>query len=250
MNKISDIISTPVISLYESEFLGIIYNIMFDYRQKKCKYACILNEKENIQHLIKFSDIYKMGKECIFIKNKSQIELEQNCDKELEECSNPINLKAYNLEGEFLGTSNDILIDENFNINKIILNNGTTIESKKIFNIGNSAILINDKEINIAKFKPKQKIITPKDIDSKVMILSDFIEKEQKPQKAPIKENTNNNKIITDFRFLVGRILSKDIVALNGEMIAKNGAIITKDIVNKASFYGKLVEIARYSNKK
>ena len=69
------------------------------------------------------------------------------------------------------------------------------------------------------------------------MILSDFINSETNTQ----------NKIITDFRFLIGRILSQDVIALNGEMIARKDSIVTKDIVNKASSYGKLVEIARYS---
>ena len=70
------------------------------------------------------------------------------------------------------------------------------------------------------------------------MILSSLIKNEQTPP---------SNKIITDFRFLIGRYLSQDIVAFNGELIAKKDAVITKDIVNKASSYGKLVEIARYS---
>ena len=73
MYKISDIISTPVISLYEGEHIGIIYNIMFDYRQKKCNFACILNENDNIPRLIKFKDIFKIGNDCIFIKNTSFI---------------------------------------------------------------------------------------------------------------------------------------------------------------------------------
>ena len=75
MNKISEIISTPVISLYEGEYIGIIYNIIFDYKQKKCNYACVLDEKTNIPQIIKFKDIYKIGSQCVFIKNKSYLNL-------------------------------------------------------------------------------------------------------------------------------------------------------------------------------
>lgn len=236
MYKISDIISTPVISLYEGEHIGIIYNIMFDYRQKKCNFACILNENDNIPRLIKFKDIFKIGNDCIFIKNLTCLDLETNCEKEMKENTNPINLKVYNLSCEFLGTSHDIIVDDNFRISQIVLNNGKIIERNDILNIGKSTIIVGS-DVSIQKFKPVVKSIKIQNSPKKVMILSDFINSETNTQ----------NKIITDFRFLIGRILSQDVIALNGEMIARKDSIVTKDIVNKASSYGKLVEIARYS---
>lgn len=248
MKKISDIISTPVISLFESDYLGIIYNIMFDNKQRKCKYAFILNEKENLPAIVKFNDFYKIGNDCIFIKNKASLDIETNYEKEIEECSNPINLKVYNLEGNFLGISHDITIDNNYNISEILLNNGTIINNNDIINIGKSVILISNTNTNISKFKPKQKIIKDIGPEKNVIILNKFVE--SKPEMNIQEKSIQNNKIITDFRFLVGRILNKDIVAFNGDIIAKTGSTITKEIVNKASSYGKLVEIARYSNKK
>lgn len=254
MNRISDIISTPVISLYESEYIGIIYNILFDYRQKKCKYACILDEKENILKVIQFADIYKIGKECIFIKNLTVVGLQNNFEKELDEHYNPNNLKVYTLSGDYLGTSNDISIDDNFNMMNFILGNGIAIDIDKVINIGSTVILVDEQKINISKFRPRQKIIKNNlEKDSKVMILSDYIDRENTTPLSTQSDsqqtfsNSQNTKIITDFRFLVGRILSQDVKAINGEIIAKHGSIITKDIVNRASFYGKLVEIARYS---
>lgn len=242
MKKISDIISMPIISLYEGEYIGIVYNVMFDYRLKKCNYAIILDEKENINYAIKFKDIYKIGNQCIYIKNKTCLNLESNCLKELEENLSPINLKVYSLNCELLGTSNDIVINEKYEINELIMNNGTSISSDNIFNIGKNVIIVGKVKFTPNLFKPKQKIVKLPQNENKVMILSDFI-------KSETKSNISTSKIITDFRFLIGRVLSQDVKALNGEMIAKKNSIITKDIVNKASSYGKLVEIARYSNK-
>ena len=239
MNKISDIISTPVISLFEGEYLGIIYNIMFDYKQKKCNYACILDENDNIPHLIKFRDIYKLGTSCIYIKNKTVLDLQSNCEKEIEENLNPLNLKVFDLDCNYLGTSHDIIIDDNYRIYQILLNNGKTINCDEIYNIGKSTIIVGKDNISIQKLKPASKKLKIEQTEKKVIILSDFLKKETtEPQ---------NNKIITDFRFLIGRILSQDVVAVNGELIAKKDAIVTKEIVNKASYFGKLVEIARYS---
>ena len=249
MNKVSDIISTPVISLFEGEYIGIIYNIMFDYKQKKCNYACILDENENIPHIIRFKDIYKLGSSCIYIKNKSVLSLETNCEKEIENNLNPLNLKVYDLDCNYLGTSHDITLDDNNYIHQILLNNGKTIGRDEIFNIGKSTIIVGKSKISIQKLKPISKTIKIQKTDNKVIILSDFL-KQENGQNININQTQNNNannKIITDFRFLIGRILSQDIIAINGELIAKKDAIVTKEIVNKASHFGKLVEIARYS---
>ena len=127
-------------------------------------------------------------------------------------------------------------MDDNFRISQIVLNNGKIIERNDILNIGKSTIIVGS-DVSIQKFKPVVKSIKIQNSPKKVMILSDFINSETNTQ----------NKIITDFRFLIGRILSQDVIALNGEMIARKDSIVTKDIVNKASSYGKLVEIARYS---
>ncbi|MBE5758289.1 MAG: hypothetical protein E7345_05165 [Clostridiales bacterium] len=241
MNKISDIISMPIISMYEGEYLGIAYNLLFDLKNKKCKYIEILNDTDNLPKIIKYSDIYKIGKECIFIKNTECVELKSNLDYELENLASPINISTYNLDGEKVGTSLDVVLN-NQTIEEIILNNTKVVKNNEIVNIGKNIILINKNSINLSKFKPKTKINKQPKTDTPVMILSNTT-------PSINKDTENYTKIITDYRFLIGRILQKDIFAINGEIIAKNGSIITKDIVNKASSYGKLIEVTRYSKK-
>lgn len=243
MYKISNIISMPIISIFESEYYGIVYNVMIDCKYKKIKYICILNENDNIPRIISIDNIYKIGSDCIFIKNKECVSLQVSYEKELENYSNPINLIAYDFEGKYLGIVNDAVCNNKNKIEEFIINNkGYKIE--EIFNVGGSAILVNNKKVDIKKFKPKQTIKMPV-INEKIITLSSSTA----IKKENVQEDTTVNKIITDFRFLTGRKLSKDVVAINGEVIAKNGSTITKDIINKASFYGKLVEIARYSAK-
>lgn len=243
MYKISNIISMPIISIYESEYFGIVYNVMIDCKYKKIKYICILNENDNIPRIVSVDDIYKIGNDCIFIKNKECVSLQINYEHELQKYSNPINLIAYDLEGKYLGIVNDANIDNKNKIEEFIINS-KNYKITDILNIGNSALLVNNKKFDIRKFKPKQSIKIP-DNTQKVLM-----------QNIPntLQENINhteqsNYKLITDFRFLTGRKLTKDILAINGEVIAKTGTTITKELINKASFYGKLVELARYSTK-
>lgn len=243
MYKISDIISMPIISIYESEYFGIVYNILIDCKYKKIKYLCILNEKDNIPKILNVKDIYKIGNDCIFIKNKECITLQSNYEQEINKYSNPLNLLSYDFEGKYLGIINDGIFDEKYKLIELFINNNSFLINN-IFNIGQSAIIVNKKKIDLKKFKPKSKIIITEPTPQKVITLTSELNPIEK-----VKEDIQSTKIITDFRFLIGRILSKDILAINGEVIAKNGTKITKEIINKASFYGKLVEIARYSNK-
>jgi hypothetical protein len=214
--------------------------VLIDYKSKKIKYISILNENDNIPRIINIEYLYKIGNECIFIKNKENLSLEINHEEELKKYYNPINLIAYDLDGKNLGIVNDAILNNKNKINEFIINN-KIYKIEEILNIGESAILVNNKKIDIKKFQPKQEIeISLK--NEKIVTITNS------PNKINQEDNINN-KIITDFRFLLGRRLNKDIIALNGEIITRSGTIITKEIINKASYYGKLVEIARYSIK-
>lgn len=232
----------PVISLYESELHGIIYNVLFDPKSLKVKYMCVLNEEDGIQHVLNISDIFKIGKNCVFIKNSKVLELECTQEHVLNYYNNILNLKVYNMAGEELGNSQDIEIDEKFKINDIILNSQKVIPSSNIINIGKSIILTNESKANISRFKPRYKHIKYQEIDSnKVIILNDLNTK---------SKDVINNKIMTNSSFLIGRTLTQDIQAPNGEIIAKKNSIINNELLNKASIYGKVIEIARHSIKK
>lgn len=250
MYKISELISMPIISLYESEFKGIVYNIIFDTKTRKCKYACILDENENIQKLLNISDIYHIGTDSILIKNNTTLNLECNYETSIHKsiCNKLLNLKVYNLSGDLLGICTDIELDDKFTIQNFILNNGLAIENKKVVNIGVNIILVSDKYVNISKFKPQLRIQEIKPTEQKVVVLNNEVTQEKNDNSTP-PTPSQNNKIITDYRFLVGRILEKDISAINGEIIAKRGTTVTKEIVSRASLYGKLMEVTRYSKK-
>lgn len=238
MKKISQLISSRVISLFESDEVGIVYNLIFDYKTKKCKYVCVLNEENNIMYSLKYQDVINFGKDCVYIKNTSTTEPVDNLAPKLNPLATPLNKKVFTIEGEYLGDCRDIEIDDNGNIINLVLEN-KKIEKSQIANIG-SVIITSDKHIKMSKFKPETKIQSDEN-PKKVAILSSIV-----PAPTP----TPSNKLITDSRFLMGRKILQDILAPNGEIIAKNGGTITKEILHKAGSYGKLLEVARFSTNK
>lgn len=239
MRKISELISSTVISLFESNEVGIIYNIIFDTKTKRCKYILVLDEENNIIYNLKYSSIAKFGKDCTYIKNMGTMELWNNFDLNKNSLLSPLNKKVYNIDGEYMGICIDAEIDNDGNIVNFVLEN-SSLPIDKIINFG-SVIIVGDDKVNINKYKPSVSIkVRSKKEEQRVKILDNKINESHLPQ----------SKIITDSRFLIGRKIMQDILAFNGELIARNGATITKDILSKASNYGKLVEVARYSSNK
>lgn len=237
MNRISNIISSAVISLYEAKEVGIVYNITLDEKTKKCKYMCILNDDSDITSVIHFKDIYNIGKDCVYIKNQKILELSNNLDKEIEYCKSPLNLKIYDISGNYLGVCQDIELDNNFRALNIITNNNISIPATQIINIG-SVIITGDKKISISKLKPDSDIIISSIAPTeKVAILT----------TTPTTKPATSSKIITDSNFLLGRKITKDILSNNGEIIAKSGSKIDKEIIYKTGLYGKIIELSRHS---
>ncbi len=237
MNKLSNIISSVVISLYEAKEVGIVYNITLDEKTKKCKYMCILNEDSEITNVIQFKDIYTIGNDCVYIKNQKLSELENNLDRDISLCKSPLNLKVYDIIGNYLGICQDIEIDDNYCATNIITNNNYTIPTSQIINMGN-IIIVGNKKIPISKFKPINDIkIHAIETSEKVAILN----------TANSTKPKANNKVITESNFLLGRKVINDIRANNGEIIAKAGSIISKEIIYKTGLYGKIIELSRHS---
>ena len=247
MYKASKIISLPVISLYESEYQGTIYNIVLDNKNHKCKFLYILNEEDNLEKVVNFNNIYLIGKNCVFIKNTNDIDLKSNYDFELSTLTSLINIPVYNLKGENLGTTKDIELNNKFNLENITLSSGATIPKTQVVNFSKTAILINDIIVNISKFKPKLATTKNYHCVNKIVILNNKTQTVKTNTSQPL--SPTNNKIITDYKFLINRKLTQDIKTINGEIIAKKDTFIDKAIVNKASLHGKLIDLARYSKK-
>ena len=212
---------------------------MFNVKNKKCNYVCISDDNNNIKKIINIKDIYSIAKDCIFVKNKCSIELENNYDSIFTENISIINLNTYNLDGEFLGKTIDATINSKYHIDTIQLSSNNSIKNKEIFTISQNTLLINNQNISRKKFKPQNNICPQKTpIINKVNILD-----------TSKKSTTENLKLITDYRFLLGRTITKNITSNNGEIIIKNGLVITQEVIKKATLYGRLIEIARYSEK-
>ena len=237
MNNVCDLISMPVISLYESCYLGIVKNVLFDSKLKKAVYIVIYDDISDEEKTLPVNKIYSI-KDAVMIKNCSDTNLAINLELELETLNSLINLKVYTCLGQDMGRIKDVALDKNYKIINILLNNGECIDNKNLLNIGKTAAIVADKnaKVNIEKFKVR---VIPELTDTDIVVKAmDTIN----PKKVTLP-----SRQVANHRMLIDRKVSKNIIANNGEVIIKQNTKITSYVIELARSYGLLAQLTKYS---
>lgn len=122
---------------------------------------------------------------------------------------------------------------------------GTTAVGKEVLTqSGKRVAVVTDVIIDqtVKKILTNNKAIAP----NKIQIAGDVILLKRN-QKKVAPQCTNTAKCSGNFNFLVGRRADKTILN-NNEVIVKQHATITADVVKRATQYGKLIELSLHAN--
>lgn len=128
--------------------------------------------------------------------------------------------------------------------NSIVLNNNLS-------NLNNDTIKTNinnfdENHINNTNFNLNLNNSLPTSISEKA--LNEMNKNNNLKVKYKLTDNPSTPKTVTtNYEFLIGRKLEKNIYAQNKELIARKNTRITKDIINKAKMYFKIRELTKYS---
>ncbi len=235
MAKVSNIISSYVVSLFNGQTEGVVSNILFN-NKKKAQYLIISQNDETFLTL-ETKDIYAIGDGAVIIKNSGLLNLYESKLMETENCFSPINSIVVNINGDFLGYVSDIELGSKYEILNINVGKNTTINLCDVVNVTDSAIItcIGKKKPKISSFKEKQTIPTPLN-NIKVNALNS----KQIETILPARS-------ITNYNFLINRKVNRDILNFNGEIIIKENQIINSKILDIARINGKIRELTKYS---
>lgn len=233
----NDLNSLSVLSLYEGELLGVVDKLYFSEKLKKLIEIELINEN-GVKLILPTKNIYKIGKNAITVKNNQMVYLKTDNNNLI---LNPINSKAYSINGEYLGIIKEINFNEKFITQKISFDNNQTIGLDKLASCGKNTVIFNtaNAKINKNKFKPENtdKILQTNNVEQ-VDILS--INKENK--------NTNKaNAVQQNPDFLIGRKCVKDIFNFNNEILIKANTLVNKRNLKEIKKFGKLRELMLYS---
>ena len=234
MSKVSNIISSYVVSVYNGQIEGIVNNILFN-NKKQAKYLVISQNDEQFL-VLETKDIYKIGEGAVIVKNSDVLSLMESSELKMKECFSPINSIVVSIDGNYIGHVSDIELDNKYNIKNFIVD-GQVFELNKVINISESAIIINtlDTKTSLSKFKSKTKIVMGNEriTNQTVSVMSN--------------QTILPNRTMLNYNFLIGRKVSKDILNFNGEIIIKENQTVNSKVLDIARINGKLRELIKVS---
>lgn len=260
MYNVTDIISKPVINLYNGMSEGTVKNICFDIDLKKAEYLILFNDSEDEEVLLDITKVYNIGDSAITIKNNAGITPLIFAPRVTY--NNPINNIVYNLEGNNLGNVKDIILNEKFKIDSIVVDSKEYL-AKSVVSYNNDNLIINSSGIKFNKesHQPKTakvklnnlvtimpKINLPKINFPKIEEVQPSVT-ESKPNYK-ISNNPLPQRVVSDQNYLIGRKVSKTVYGINNEIIIKKDNIITDKTIQNAKLHNKLVELAVFSKLK
>lgn len=144
MRKLTELLSSPVISLYESKLEGTVKNVIFDKGLKKIKWLVLFNDKDlNEQKYLPVNSIYTVGENAIVIKNNEQ--MVPNLSDASLLSSNPINNSIFTTAGKLVGQVVEAEIDDKLNLVNVTLNNKKVLKSEEIARSGSDTLIIQEK---------------------------------------------------------------------------------------------------------
>lgn len=233
MNRISELISKEVISIFECERVGTICGVCFNKSFTKINGYIFFNDENDLENYISTSKIFGLTEEGIMIKNTTKIE------PLFEQMNSPINKKAFTISGKDLGKINDAIIDEKSNLLYLETNKGHQIDAKRIVNVGTDMLLLkeNDEEkINMSSFRPKENMQNLFDNDIKVKIVPIEMKTEERETPFPVKMTANTNNIL-------GKRAKYTLLGFNNEIIVRENQIISDYTIKTAKKHNKINEL-------
>jgi hypothetical protein len=239
VEKISGLLGKPVISIYDGNIDGYVKNVLLDKKLTKLCYIVYFDDNTQEEKIVQAKSIFSIGQDAITLRNCDDVLLENSV---ITDCINPINCELFTIYGAKQSKITDAIINKKHCVEHLLLQNGEKLFAKDILNTGKNVAILktDDKKISIANFKNKVQFPNIKSPNlTKVEI-------QQEPEKT--KVSSLPKKILTsNYEFLIGRKVDKNIYADNNELIIKKQSKITNMIIDIACKNGKLKELTANS---
>ena len=226
MEKISNNISKKVISLNEGEFIGYILDAVFDEDLDSLQGFLVVDDESEETFILNKENIKSVGDDCIMMDST------HNLKRSFDEYTfNPIGKNVYDVNGVYLGTVIDVVVQGRA-VRRIITDKCEFFK-RNIRKIGKNNIIFGKKPLKNTK---KQALfVIGESLNQKVTTLS-VKEKQSKPYRIFANQSS-----------IIGRTMTSDLYGYNNEIIAKKFDIINQNIINRAKLHNKLNFLLYYS---
>lgn len=239
MYRVSDLLSKPLITLADAQFVGTVGNIYFDAKLRRGKYIEVFNEDEPEPIYVELKQVRLGPDAAVIVHNASE-------DVRLPDglACNPINAQAFNTEGKALGRVTDVLL-EGVNVVGFEVG-GATVPTDTLLSYSPDMMLINDtgKPVKVTKPKPKPKATA-----------SAPAAEQPAPQAEPqvalpekLRSGPDNPPPQpTVYNFLIGKTTTAPLHDAVGRVAVPQGTVVTPEVIERARSQNLLVRLALHA---
>lgn len=267
MTLLQSIVSNPVVSRDTSKIVGRIKNAYLSDNFSNIVYFGISDCISGKERLMPFADVLDFA-DAVMVQN--DVNFKYACDVDFTSLA-PIciSMPCYTQNGVLKGYLAQATFSQNGRIS-VFSTQTDKFSPSGISSVGDVIILKNGK----ARKAKSQSIPRPKTQTTVSILKEAKLNREkndilsappaiaispdapkftkdafEKILGEPIHTDDEHtpSRVISDYSFLLGRTLSKDLTTFSGVLIAKKGEKISDSLVNLAMRHGKLVELALYS---
>ena len=242
--KFSELIGKKIICLSYAKELGIVFNCNVDRKLKKIGQLITVDREEDEGYI----DYRKVcfGADTLFTTYSL-------ADYTASGIAFPFRTAVYDTDGNCLGRVEDFEFDKNV-ITDLVMGEDEKIPSSNVVVASEDMIIVKGQRKIKPKTVEKKPLLNAKDAFNEY-VLSDVNDRESQIVKTKPKVDDRNysviqpdtneespKKIISGYKFLLGRTVIKHIIS-GGKMLIPRGKVIDDETVELARKYGKLVEL-------
>lgn len=270
MNKTSDFLHLQVLNLSDSRIEGTSNGVLFDAKGKTAIYLTL--SKDGRLLLLPFDKIICKSDAIVI---DSALSLVDACDVDMTTLVSLDDKDVYAQNGEYKGRVVCVELFSSGSTSKIVTENAS-FNPSAFQTLGDVLLLKQVKKRTVRHSIPRDKTNRKVELlSAPVQNIDDQIVEVAEIKKAVAFENNSPlfsqdalekivgkeivyedsdertpARIISDYDFLLGRTLLRDLLTYAGTLIAKQGTVVTKDLVETAARYGKLVDLTLNSSYK
>lgn len=249
--KFSELIGKKVVSLYDKCVSGVTIGAIFNQNFSKVKYLVVEDNREDAMFdelYLDVKNLYSASGDVIVIKNNFALVSVKQIDD-----ASPIGLEVFTTLGASYGKVTDLILDEKFSVVNFVTSE-KEIKFDCVAGVSAGVMIVQDekqdKKIDLSKFKHKtQHIVSDvaKDKILQAVILPIYNAEDEKEDNVErVKKVQLVEQKMANSNHLLGRVATQNIIASNGEVVCRAGAIVTNDVIMRATSYSKLRELSFY----
>lgn len=198
MYKVSELLSKPLISLYDAKVIGVVSNIIFDAKMMKGRLLVVVNDDidDTNNKFIELKDIANLNYDAVVIKNSEC--LTNTWNTVTLGAGNPINCACYNQDGKYLGIVKDVYL-ENQKVLSLLIE-CEEYPANTLLSFSDKLLIFNDTGLPI-KLKPTKHVPLKNEINGNQNVNIHNIDHEtgtesnKKTHSASMTVNENNSAL-------------------------------------------------------